>query len=460
VVELRWPGVEDDLAIVRRDRRYASPFPRDEEAGDGVGLLPVARRVVKDSVVHGAGCSGSENQCGLDGLLRGQGRRNLSRREAVKPGDDSVDRQEYEIEGREARGNLIPAPVPDRVAAVDRPDAGDLDHPSDLVVAPPVGAGDRGQPKRAEFARPPLLDSCRRDPVGAERLHDRLVTERPAGGEAGEEAPVAVVGVQVCYERPRVLVEINRNEWLLRQPEERRERLRRLQRVDEQAPPAAADLDPGPRQTPEGDVGHFRNTLPPSNLFAVARTVDPRTRPALLEAATRLFYRAGVGSVGVQDIVGASGLSKPTFYRHFDSKERLVGAYLDQRHEKLTAELRGAIEAAPPRRRPLAVIDWACSSILEPDFNGCAFVRAYAEAPHDSQIYALLKKRKRVLLETIAQACRNAGVPQPDELTVQLALIVEGATTLAYATGDGRRAAAAARSLAGAVLREAGLDAP
>lgn len=192
----------------------------------------------------------------------------------------------------------------------------------------------------------------------------------------------------------------------------------------------------------------------------MARTVDPRTRPALLGAATRLFYREGLGAVGVEDIVGASGLSKPTLYRHFDSKERLVGAYLDQRHEKFTAELRAAIEAAPPSQRPLAVIDWACSSILEPDFNGCAFVRAYAEAPHDSQIRARLKKRKRVLLEMIAQACQDAGVPPADDLAAQLALIVEGATTLAYATGDGRRAAAAARSLASAALREAGLDAP
>jgi AcrR family transcriptional regulator len=190
----------------------------------------------------------------------------------------------------------------------------------------------------------------------------------------------------------------------------------------------------------------------------VARTVDPRTRPALLEAANRLFYRGGVAAIGVDDVVGASGLSKPTLYRHFDSKERLVGAYLDQRHKRLTSELRDAIEAVPPKRRPVAVIDWACASILERDFNGCAFVRAYAEAPRDPQTRARLTKRKRVLLETIAQACRDAGVPQPDEFAAQLALIVEGATTWAYATGDRERAAAAARSLASTVLREAGLE--
>lgn len=191
----------------------------------------------------------------------------------------------------------------------------------------------------------------------------------------------------------------------------------------------------------------------------MARTVDPRTRPALLDAANRLFDREGTGRVGVDDIVAASGLSKPTLYRHFDSKEALVAAYLDQRHDRLTDELRSAVEGVPAKRRPRAVIDWICTSILEPSFNGCAFVRAYAEAPRDPQIRERVKERKHVMLETIAQACRDAGARQPDELASQLALIVEGATTVAYATGDRRRAAAAARSLANSVLREAGLEA-
>ena len=191
----------------------------------------------------------------------------------------------------------------------------------------------------------------------------------------------------------------------------------------------------------------------------MARTIDPRTRPALLDAANRLFYRDGVGPIGVDDVADASGLSKPTLYRHFESKERLVGAYLDQRHERLRAELHEAIEAVPPKRRPFAVIEWVCASILERGFNGCAFVRAHAEAPRDARIRARLKKRKRVLLETIAQACRDAGAPQPTELAAQLALIVEGASTWAYATGDGDRAAAAARALAKAAVREAGLEA-
>jgi AcrR family transcriptional regulator len=191
----------------------------------------------------------------------------------------------------------------------------------------------------------------------------------------------------------------------------------------------------------------------------MARTIDPRTRPALLKAANRLFYRDGIASVGVDDVVKVSSLSKPTLYRHFDSKEALIGAYLDQRHDTLTRELRDAIAAVPPTRRPLAVIEWLCTSILASDFNGCAFVRACAEAPGDGQIRKRVEKRKRVLLETIVEACRDAGAPEPDDLASQLALVVEGATTMAYATGERRRASEAARSVAAALLSKAGLEA-
>ena len=190
----------------------------------------------------------------------------------------------------------------------------------------------------------------------------------------------------------------------------------------------------------------------------MARTLDPRALPALIDAASRLFYRSGVGAVGVDDVAAASGFSKPTLYRYFDSKEALVAAYLEQRHDRLTADLRAAIETAPPERRPIAVIDFVCASIVEPGFNGCAFVRAYAENPCDLETRERLRRRKHVLMEMIAGACDDAGASEPDKLAAQLVLIVEGATTMAYATDDRRQAAEAARAAGAAVLRGVGME--
>jgi hypothetical protein len=105
-----------------------------------------------------------------------------------------------------------------------------------------------------------------------------------------------------------------------------------------------------------------------------------------------------------------------------------------------------------PRDRPMAVIEWLCDWICRPGFNGCAFVRGHAEVPADADVLAKARRRKHVLRESIEEACRAAGVPDPVGLAEQLLLIVEGATTTAFISGDGPGAAAAAIQLARAAL--------
>jgi AcrR family transcriptional regulator len=189
----------------------------------------------------------------------------------------------------------------------------------------------------------------------------------------------------------------------------------------------------------------------------VARTVDPRTRPALLRAARSLFYARGLAATGVDDIAAASGLTKPTLYRHFASKEALATAYLAERHEQLQADLELWIAEVPPRDRPEAVIDWLCDWIARPSFKGCAFVRAYAELPNDRGVRSRARARKRALLATLEQACKDGGADDPAGLAEQLAVIVEGATAVAFVRGTAAGAQAAARALARAAFTAAGI---
>ena len=55
------------------------------------------------------------------------------------------------------------------------------------------------------------------------------------------------------------------------------------------------------------------------------------TRARILETADRLFYGQGIRAVGVDTIAAEAGLSKPTLYNHFPSKEALILAYLERR---------------------------------------------------------------------------------------------------------------------------------
>src|SRR5258708_15208211 len=53
-----------------------------------------------------------------------------------------------------------------------------------------------------------------------------------------------------------------------------------------------------------------------------------RPRERILLAARDLFHRHGIRGVGVDKIGEAAGTNKMTLYRHFDSKDDLIVAYL------------------------------------------------------------------------------------------------------------------------------------
>ena len=76
-----------------------------------------------------------------------------------------------------------------------------------------------------------------------------------------------------------------------------------------------------------------------------AKTLLP-PRERILAAARELFYRDGIRAVGVDAIAAAAGTNKMTLYRHFDSKDALVSAYLEQlsaEGEALWDEARGSL---------------------------------------------------------------------------------------------------------------------
>ena len=68
------------------------------------------------------------------------------------------------------------------------------------------------------------------------------------------------------------------------------------------------------------------------------------------------MYCRGIGATSMDDVAQASGLTKPMLYRHVPSKDTLVTAYLDDRHEQLERELRSWLEASPPSEGLYVVI--------------------------------------------------------------------------------------------------------
>ena len=108
---------------------------------------------------------------------------------------------------------------------------------------------------------------------------------------------------------------------------------------------------------------------------------DPRKR--ILEVADRLFYADGVRATGTEKIMSLAEVAKATFYRHFESKDALVLAYLENRDRALWDYLS---HPTPPKVLREALIKFEQMANW-PEIIGCPFLRIASEYPDTAHPY-------------------------------------------------------------------------
>ena len=111
------------------------------------------------------------------------------------------------------------------------------------------------------------------------------------------------------------------------------------------------------------------------NPMETQKQSDPRKR--ILEVADRLFYTEGVRATGTEKIMSVAEVAKATFYRHFESKDALVLAYLANRDQALWDYLS---QPAPPKNLRDALIKFEQMANW-PEIIGCPFLRIASEYP-------------------------------------------------------------------------------
>ena len=77
-------------------------------------------------------------------------------------------------------------------------------------------------------------------------------------------------------------------------------------------------------------------------LTGVPRRPDPELRPRLLDAAIRIFADSGYAAATIDAVGRAAGVTKGGVYFHFEGKEELFFAALDDRKDRLRSALDSA----------------------------------------------------------------------------------------------------------------------
>lgn len=181
-----------------------------------------------------------------------------------------------------------------------------------------------------------------------------------------------------------------------------------------------------------------------------------RAADRIRETARELFYRAGIRAIGVDEIVSKAGVTKPSLYRSFSSKDDLAAAYLRDYEGEFWAKFDAAIEAHPGDAKAgfLAYFGPLSQRAAIAGYRGCGLTNAAVEYPEpDHPARLVSENNKRVLQDRLIELARQMGARDPVALGDGLLLLVEGT----FATGQMFNGDSPTRS--GAAVAEALIDA-
>ena len=152
------------------------------------------------------------------------------------------------------------------------------------------------------------------------------------------------------------------------------------------------------------------------------------TKRRIVDAAYKLFYKGGFARASVDGIADAAGVTKRTFYYHFDSKQALIAAVLAIQQELALAEIQRW--ARHVSGNPVDVVEklfieleaWA----KQPGWRGSGFTRAAIEFAHSPGHPARLaaRRHKEAVEGWLTDQFTGNGIGTPQTLARQVLLLM------------------------------------
>ncbi|MFD4840623.1 TetR/AcrR family transcriptional regulator [Achromobacter sp. NPDC058515] len=172
---------------------------------------------------------------------------------------------------------------------------------------------------------------------------------------------------------------------------------------------------------------------------------QPVAKPALAadrirKTAREMFYRDGIRAVGVDAIVNQAGVTKPSLYRSFSSKDELAATYLRDYDAEFWARFDAACAAHPgdARAQLLDYLSGLGSRAVQSGYRGCGLTNAaveYPEADHPARVVAVAHKLE--LRRRLNAMAAEMGASDPEALADGLLLLIEGAFVSSQLFGEG-----------------------
>jgi AcrR family transcriptional regulator len=174
-----------------------------------------------------------------------------------------------------------------------------------------------------------------------------------------------------------------------------------------------------------------------------------RAADRIRETARDLFYGKGIRAVGVDEIVTQAGVTKPSLYRAYASKDDLAADFVAAWGEGFMRRFEATLAEHPYDARAgiLAFFKRLGERAGAKGYRGCAVSNCVVEFPektHPGRAAAL--KHKAEVRERFRELARQMGARKPDQLGDALMLLLEGCFLSGQAFGEDGPARAAKKA--------------
>jgi len=161
-------------------------------------------------------------------------------------------------------------------------------------------------------------------------------------------------------------------------------------------------------------------------------------RTRILEVASRLFYKQGYNSTGINQIIEEASIARGSLYNHFPSKRDLLTAYIQNMEEFSFQEWNTLLEPIKdPKQKLLKLFDIAMLRQTRSEFGGCAFIKIASEIPCDDLVaFDLVYHQKKATKTYMENLITQINIENPQSVDKEIVantifLLMEGAMVTA-----------------------------
>lgn len=141
-----------------------------------------------------------------------------------------------------------------------------------------------------------------------------------------------------------------------------------------------------------------------------SRPLPPLSREAWIKAASNLIAQEGVKAVAIEPLAQAMGVTKGSFYWHFDNRDALIQAALEAWEQDQSLDVVSRYAGIADPRRRLRVLLFAAFEDVE---NG-RFFAALAVSSEDPRVQPYLRRATERRLAFGLEAFRDLGLTEAE----------------------------------------------